>query len=61
MRMVKIQTDPKVYAVARGGILRWVKTESLAKLLYGDTWNTQIDDVSDALFTNYTIGEPIGE
>lgn len=43
--LVKIQTDPKVYAVAKNGVLRWVKTEALAKKLYGDNWNQLIDDI----------------
>lgn len=59
VRMVKIQTDPKTYAVSRGGILRWVKTEEVATALYGNDWNTKIDDMPDTFFVNYTIGEPI--
>jgi len=59
VRMVKIQTDPKVYAIARGGLLRWVQTEAVARALYGDDWNRKIDDVSDAFFVNYMIGDPI--
>lgn len=58
-RLVKITTDPKVYAVARGGILRWVQTEAVARALYGDTWTTQVDDVADAFFANYQVGNPI--
>jgi hypothetical protein len=61
VRMVKITTDPKVYAVARGGILRWVTTEAVAEALYGSDWNQKIDDVSDAFFVNYLIGDPITE
>jgi hypothetical protein len=60
-RMIKIQTDPKVYAVTRGGILRWITSEAVAKKVYGEDWNTLIDDVSDAFFVNYTIGLPITE
>ena len=59
VRMVKIQTDPKTYAIARGGILRWVQTEAVAAALYGPNWNQKIDDVSDAFFVNYIIGPPI--
>lgn len=59
LRMVKIQTDPKVYAVSAGGVLRWVQTEAIAQALYGSDWNTKVDDVSDALFANYTVGSPI--
>lgn len=58
-RMVKIQTDPKVYAVAKGGVLRWVPTEAKAIELYGANWNQMIDDISDAFFVNYTIGSSL--
>ncbi|MFH1046900.1 MAG: hypothetical protein V1738_01235 [Patescibacteria group bacterium] len=58
-RMIKIQTDPKVYAVGKDGTLRWVKDEATATCLYGASWNTMIDDVSDAFFVNYTIGADI--
>lgn len=60
-RMIKIQSDPKAYVVARGGILRWVATENAAKRLFGDNWNTMIDDVSDSFFVNYKIGTPISQ
>ncbi|MHB8830666.1 MAG: beta strand repeat-containing protein [Patescibacteria group bacterium] len=58
-RMVKFTTDPKVYAVDANGVLRWVKTEAAAKALYGDNWNTFIDDLSDAFFSNYSFGKDI--
>ena len=59
VRMVKITTDPKVYAVTRNGILRWVTTETVATALYGNNWNQQIDDVPDVYFTDYKIGAQI--
>lgn len=59
VRLVKVTTDPKVYAVASNGTLRWVQTEAVAATLYGANWNTKIDDVPDAFFTNYTVGAPI--
>ena len=59
VRMVKIQTDPKVYAVDANGALRWVPDEWTAKRLYGDDWNKKIDDLSDAFFADYSIGEPV--
>ncbi|MDD5726464.1 MAG: fibronectin type III domain-containing protein, partial [Patescibacteria group bacterium] len=58
-RMVKFTTDLKVYAVDANGVLRWVKTEAVAKALYGDNWNTFIDDLSDAFFSNYSFGSDI--
>jgi lysophospholipase L1-like esterase len=61
VRMVKIQSDPKTYAVSRGGTLRWITSEAIAVSLYGARWNRQIVDVSDAFFVNYVIGAPITE
>ncbi|TAL19907.1 hypothetical protein EPN90_02145 [Patescibacteria group bacterium] len=58
-KLVKITTNPKVYAVAVGGVLRWVKTEALAISLYGADWNQKIDDIPDAFFVNYTVGAEI--
>jgi len=57
--MVKIDTDPKTYAVSAGGVLNWVTSESVAISLYGSDWNTKIHDVPDGFFTNYTVGAPI--
>lgn len=58
-RLVKITTDPKVYAVSRYGTLRWVTSESLAASLYGQHWAQLVDDIPDVFFVNYTIGAPI--
>jgi len=59
VKMVKFQTSPQVYAVSKGGVLRAVLNESVATVLYGATWNKQIDDISDVFYKNYTFGEPI--
>lgn len=58
-RLVKITTDPKVYAVDLGGVLRWVQTESIARAVFGDNWSQLIDDVPDIVFINYRVGIPI--
>lgn len=58
-KMVKFTTDPKVYAVGKGGLLRWIKTEAIATELYGSTWNKMIDDISDAFYTNYDFGPDV--
>ncbi|MDD5437630.1 MAG: hypothetical protein PHC70_00590 [Patescibacteria group bacterium] len=59
VKLVKITTDPKVYAVAANGTLRHVTTEALATTLYGSDWSKKVDDVPDAFFTNYKTGSPI--
>ncbi len=58
-RLVKITTDPKVYAVSTGGVLRWITSETVANALYGGAWASFVDDVPDTFFTNYRIGLPI--
>lgn len=58
-RMIKFQTDVKTYMVTRGGVLRWVKTEDVARGWFGAQWNTFIDDVSEAFYENYTFGQPV--
>ncbi|MDD5726720.1 MAG: cupredoxin domain-containing protein [Patescibacteria group bacterium] len=58
-KMVKITTDPKVYVVDRGAYLRHVTTEQLAQTFYNINWKNQIDDVPDAFFTNYKMGNAI--
>ncbi len=59
--LVKIQSDPKVYAVEPGGALRWIETEEVALTLYGTNWNRRIIDVEPIYFTRYEIGDPISE
>jgi hypothetical protein len=57
--MIKIQSDPRVYVIARHGILRLVPSEAVARALYGDDWRHMIDDVPDSFFVNYILGEPL--
>jgi len=55
-RLVKITTDPRVFAVEPGGKLRWISSEATAKALFGNDWAKRVDDVPDAFFTNYNVG-----
>ncbi|NUM25099.1 MAG: hypothetical protein HUU49_00575 [Candidatus Buchananbacteria bacterium] len=59
VKLVKITTDPKVYAVGSNGTLHWVTTGEIAEALYGATWATMVEDVPDAFFVNYTVGSDI--
>jgi hypothetical protein len=58
-KLVKITTDPKVYAVTKCGTLHWIESEAVAKALYGDAWATRVIDVPDSFFVNYTVGSSI--
>ncbi len=58
-KLVKFQTDPKVYLPTKGGILRWAKTEDIVRSWFGADWNKSVDDISEAFYVNYKFGEPI--
>lgn len=58
-RLVKITTDPKVYAIDAGGVLRWIESEDTARELYGNDWANKVDDIPDTFFTDYKIGNNI--
>ncbi len=57
--LVKIQSDPKTYAVEPNGVLRWIQSETHARQLYGDAWAKRVRDVDVSLFTDYAIGAPL--
>ena len=59
VRLVKITTDPKVYAVSAAGTLRHVASEAVAIALYGSDWAKKVDDVPDPFFVNYKQGSEI--
>lgn len=58
-KLIKITTDPKVYAVSPYGQLHAIDSESRAKLLYGDNWAQLVDDVPDSFFVNYAVSTAI--
>lgn len=58
-RLLKFTTVPTVYTISRGGGLRALSSEQVAADIFGAAWATQVDDLSDILFGNYTFGAPI--
>jgi len=60
-RLVKFETNPKVFAVEQEGVLRWVPTEAMAHTLYGPLWSRLVDDVSDAFIMDYRFGADLQE
>jgi hypothetical protein len=58
-RLIKIQSDPKVYAIDSYGVLRWVPTASKAVEHFGENWESLLEDVDVAFFTNYELGETV--
>ncbi|PIR73959.1 MAG: hypothetical protein COU35_04865 [Candidatus Magasanikbacteria bacterium CG10_big_fil_rev_8_21_14_0_10_47_10] len=59
VRMLKLPSDSKTYAISGGGVLHWITTEIIAQQLYGAAWNKLIDDVNEIFFSDYVIGDPI--
>lgn len=57
--LMKVQADPRVYAVSRYGVLHWVASEQVAIALYGANWNTKVHDLSDAFFVGYRVEAPL--
>ena len=58
-KMVKFQSMPSVYVVKKGSVLRAIASEEVARQMYGETWNQQIDDIADVFYGNYTFGEKV--
>ncbi len=59
IRLVKFESDNRVYLVTGGRTLRWVRTENEARELYGPSWNQQVDDIPVIFYTDYVIGAPV--
>jgi len=59
-RLVKLQTDDsKIYAVADGGTLRWIRSAVAGEGIFGSDWLSRADGIPDMFFVNYVVGPPI--
>lgn len=63
VKLIKIQTDPKVYAVSKNGELHWIefgpKFNSIITTYYGQTWTNSVIELPDPFFTMYSMGTSI--
>lgn len=55
VRLIKIPSVPKVYAVEPDGALRPIKDEGQAKELYGEGWSQFVDDLPESFFPRYSV------
>lgn len=60
-KMLKMPSVPVVYAVEPEGVLRAIQSEEQARTIYGDDWASKIDDLSEAFFSTYSIGDPLAD
>ena len=58
---IKIQSDARTYAVSTDGMIHWVESEDVAVGLAGSDWNTNIHDVADTFFVDYSTGTSLAD
>ncbi len=58
-RVVKFGDDPKLYAIARGARLRWIKNENVLSDLYTTTWRNYFVTLPAIRLNDYSIGAVI--
>ena len=59
LRLVKFPTSPVVYLVQPSRVLRPLADEATARSIGGSEWNMYVADISDAFYTDYTIGSVV--
>jgi len=59
VKLVTFTTTKDVYVVTKGGILRKLRDEAMARELYGENWNKLVDDINDAFYSSYSFGEDL--
>lgn len=57
--LVKIPSAPTVYAVEPSGVLRPLASEAEAIALFGSDWADRVDDVSEAFWPQYSVGDEL--
>ncbi|MFC1598567.1 hypothetical protein ACFL2U_00950 [Patescibacteria group bacterium] len=57
--LIKVVSDPNVYAVEPYGVIRRIKTENIAENLFGLNWASKVVDIDVSFFINYVVGSPI--
>lgn len=58
-KLLKVTTDPKIYAVEKNGLLRYLPTAEIATLFYGKNWLSLVEDLPDPFFVNYRRGADV--
>lgn len=57
--LIMIKSDPKLYAVEKGCVIRHISSEAVASSIWGANWYKWVMEVPDFMFVNYTVGSPI--
>jgi len=59
IRPIKGASDSRVYGVDRNGALRWLSTEAVARMIFGDDWSGKVAVVPDATLASYGRGADV--
>lgn len=59
VRMLKVPSAPTVYVVERNGLLRPLGNENVAFAIYGSSWARLVEDLPEAFFFSYSVGDLI--
>lgn len=59
LRLVKFPTNPNVYVVQAGHMLRAIKDEATVIALFGSNWARQVSDIQDTFYNDYAFGEEV--
>jgi hypothetical protein len=59
LRLVKFPTNPRVYVVQGGRMLRPIQDEGTAITLFGSNWAKRVSDIEDTFYNDYLFGEVI--
>lgn len=57
--LVKFEGSPRVYAVDRGAVLRFIRNEKIANKFYGLKWSERLVTLPHLRLVAYTFGTPI--
>lgn len=58
-KLIKIKSDPKIYVIEPGGVLRWIPTQKIAKAVWGPNWSAKIIEIPKTLWADYVLGDPL--
>ncbi len=58
-RPIKGASEARIYGIDRDGNLRWLSTEGIARMIYGDDWNRKIAVVPDTALAEYGRGADV--
>jgi hypothetical protein len=59
--LVKFMGSSTVYAVERGGVLRPIVNEAIAKAIFGSRWSAMLVELPGSVKADYTIGAKIDD